>query len=108
MIVLKFKIGVHIDVEEVGAIKLLEALQVADQIFNVIRCNAAEGFLLYKEDIRMDGLIVETYQVCRLRLINKILISDRVFTRVIYILYSISGISSIYVFTTLRHENETF
>uniref|UniRef100_A0A1I7V9U2 Nuclear export mediator factor NEMF n=1 Tax=Loa loa TaxID=7209 RepID=A0A1I7V9U2_LOALO len=56
------QIGVNIGMEESGAMKLFEALQLADQIFNVIRCNAAQGFLVYREDARMDGVIVETYQ----------------------------------------------
>ncbi|CAG9539808.1 unnamed protein product [Cercopithifilaria johnstoni] len=56
------QIGVNIDMEESGAAKLLESLQLADQIFNSVRCNAAQGFLIYKEDLRTDGVIVETYQ----------------------------------------------
>lgn len=64
MPLLKFKIGVNIDMEESGAAKLLEALQLAHQIFNSIRCNETQGFLIYKKDLRMDGVIVETYQVC--------------------------------------------
>lgn len=64
MIVLKFKIGVNISMEENGAAKLLEALQLAHQIFNEVRYTATQGFLIYKEDARMDGVIVETYQVC--------------------------------------------
>lgn len=63
MIVLKFKIGVNIDMEESGAAKLLEALQLAHQIFNSVRYNATQGFLVCKEDVRMDGVVVETYQV---------------------------------------------
>ncbi|KAK6114481.1 Fibronectin-binding protein A N-terminus (FbpA) family protein [Brugia pahangi] len=56
------QIGVNIDMDENGVAKLLEALQLAHQIFNAIRYSAAQGFLIYKEDTRMDGVIVETYQ----------------------------------------------
>ncbi|VDK77613.1 unnamed protein product [Onchocerca ochengi] len=56
------QIGINISMDENGAAKLFEALQIADQIFNVVRYNAAQGFLVYKEDTRMDGITVETYQ----------------------------------------------
>ncbi|VDK73476.1 unnamed protein product [Litomosoides sigmodontis] len=56
------QIGVNIDMEESGAAKLLEAFQLAHHIFNSVRCNATEGFLICKEDVRTDGVVVETYQ----------------------------------------------
>ncbi|MCP9265072.1 Ribonuclease-like protein [Dirofilaria immitis] len=56
------QIGINIDMEESGVAKLFEALQLAHQIFNTVRSSATQGFLIYKEDTRMDGVIVETYQ----------------------------------------------
>ncbi|KAL3991037.1 Fibronectin-binding protein A N-terminus (FbpA) family protein [Acanthocheilonema viteae] len=56
------QIGVNISMEESGATELLKVLQLAHQIFNSVRHNATQGFLIYKENLRMDGVIVETYQ----------------------------------------------
>ncbi|VDN00887.1 unnamed protein product [Thelazia callipaeda] len=56
------KIGISISKEEADISKLLNALQLAQEIFNNVRQNPTPGFLMYKEDVKTDGTIVETYQ----------------------------------------------